>query len=356
MLLPSLLLPGLTAALAAVFAAGVRRRWHHNRRPYLLLWAIGIGVFGLGSAAEAAFALAGWNPVIFRLYYLCGAILAAAWLGQGTVQLLGRRPWTQISLAVLLLLSLYGVFEVARAQLEPAFMSRRIGDVIGSPGTSPVEVLRIAGSAIATPNGALMDAWARAVADKAGVDYRTVTTSPESIPYGLRRGDITVGPERMLAALEIEAPRPTTVEGTPIYVVQGESIRGSINMLSAVEMNGSAIVRSTSLARSITPIFNIYGTLGLAGGAIYSAWLFFRKRTLYHRMLGNVLIATGALVPALGGTLSKAGFSYAVQVSNLIGIVVIYAGFIQATRTDAPVALPRAGRPSLGEGGTEIGK
>jgi hypothetical protein len=355
MLLPSLLLPSLTAVLAAVFAVAVFRRWRDNRRPYLLLWAIGIVAFGLGSGAEAAFALAGWNPLIFRLYYLCGAILAAAWLGQGTVQLLGRRPWPQISLAVLLLLSLYGVFEVARAQLEPTFMSRRIGVVSGGARTTSAEVLRLAGDTVATPNGVLMDAWARAVADKSGVDFRTVTTPPEAIPYGLRRGNVAVGTARMLEALQIEVPQTAPAEGTPIYVVQGDTVRGSIDMLAPSEMNGSAIVRSTSVARSITPIFNIYGTLGLAGGAIYSAWLFFRKRTLYHRMTGNVLIATGALAPALGGTLSKAGFPYAVQVSNLIGIVIIYAGFVEATRSDAPVAVPRnAGRSPRRRGGTEI--
>ena len=356
MLLPSLLLPGLTAVLAVVFAVAVLRRWRDNRRPYLLLWAIGIIAFGLGSGAEAVFALAGWNPLIFRLYYLCGAILAAAWLGQGTVQLLGRRPWPQISLGVLLLLSLYGVFEVARAQLEPAFMSRRIGVVSGSAGTSPTEVVRLAGDAVATPNGTLMDAWARAIADKSGVDFRTVTTPPEAIPYGLRRGNVAVGTARMLEALQIEVPQTASAAGTPIYVVQDDTVRGSINMLPPSEMNGSAIVRSTSVARSITPIFNIYGTLGLAGGAIYSAWLFFRKRTLYHRMIGNVLIATGALAPALGGTLSKAGFPYAVQVSNLIGIVIIYAGFTEATRIEAPVAVPRnEGRSPRRHGGTELG-
>src|SRR5690242_11518754 len=117
----SLLLPSLTAILAAIFAASVLRRWSRNRRPYLLLWGIGIVAFALGSAAEAVFALKGWNGLVFRIYYLCGAILAAAWLGQGTIQLLARRPWPQISLVVLLLLSLYGAYEVANARLEPAF-------------------------------------------------------------------------------------------------------------------------------------------------------------------------------------------------------------------------------------------
>jgi hypothetical protein len=119
-----------------------------------------------------------------------------------------------------------------------------------------------------------------------------------------------------------------------VYVVQGDAVRGAIELRAPTELHGSAIDRSTSNARTITPLFNIFGTLGLAGGAIYSSWLFFRKRTLYNRMIGNVLIAAGALAPALGGTLSKAGFSHAVQVSNLIGIIVIYAGYIQATRSD----------------------
>ncbi len=335
--LPSVLLPGLTALVALVFVAAVLQRWRSNRRPYLLLWAIGIATFGLGAAAEAAFGLWGWNPLLFRLYYLSGAILAAAWLGQGTVQLLGRAPWTRISLVVLTLLSLYGVYEVSRAKLEPAFMSRRIGDVVALEGAAPEALLATAGQAVATPRGALMDAWARAVAQRAGVDYGEVSQAPERIPYGLRKGNAAVGTAAMVESLGLEVPQSSAPTGTPVYVVEGERVRGYLELLPPLEMNGSAIIRSSSNARSITPLFNVYGTLGLAGGAVYSALLFFRKRTLYYRMLGNVLIATGALAPALGGTLSKAGLPYAVQVSNLIGIVVIYAGFVQATRTDVPV-------------------
>ncbi len=338
---PSVLLPGLTALVALVFVAAVLGRWRSNRRPYLLLWSIGIATFGLGAAAEAAFGIWGWNPLLFRLYYLCGAILAAAWLGQGTVQLLGRAPWTRISLVVLTLLSLYGVYEVSRANLEPAFMARRIGDVVALEAAAPEALLEAAGQAVATPRGALMDAWARAVAQHAGVDYGEVSQAPERIPYGLRKGNVAVGTAAMVESLGIEVPQSSAATGTAVYVVEGEQVRGYLELLPPLEMNGSAIIRATSNARSITPLFNVYGTLGLAGGAVYSALLFFRKRTLYYRMLGNVLIAAGALAPALGGTLSKAGLPYAVQISNLIGIVVIYAGFLQATRTDVPVPAQR---------------
>ena len=345
--LPSVVLPGVTALVALVFVAAVGQRWLQNRRPYLLLWAIGIGAFGIGAAAEAAFGLWGWNPMFFRLYYLSGAILAAAWLGQGTVQLLGHAPWTRVSLVALTLLSLYGAYEIGRATLEPAFMSRQVGDVVALEGTSPEALLDQAGATVATPRGALMDAWARAVAQGADIDYSEVAQAPERIPHGLRKGNVAVGTAAMVEALGVEVPEAASGTGVPVYVVEADRVRGFLTLLPPREMNGSAIIRSTSNARTITPLFNVYGTLGLAGGAVYSAWLFFRKRTLYHRMLGNVLIASGALAPALGGTLSKAGLPYAVQISNLIGIVVIYAGFAQATRRDAPARVQHTVKEQL---------
>ena len=190
-----------------------------------------------------------------------------------------------------------------------------------------------------------MDLWARAVAERADVDYQTINAPPERVPYGLRRGGISVGTARMVEELGLVIP-PSS-DSSVLYVVRDDTLLGAIGLQAPSEMHGSAIVRATSNARTITPLFNVYGTLGLAGGAIYSARLFFRKRTLYHRMLGNVLIATGALAPALGGTLSKAGFSHAVQISNLIGIVVIFAGYLQATRTDISAPAARTVRMRL---------
>ena len=62
------------------------------------------------------------------------------------------------------------------------------------------------------------------------------------------------------------------------------------------ELSGHAIV--TPGVRTLTPIFNLYGTVTLVGGALYSAWIFWRKRVLLHRTIGNILIAVGALLPA----------------------------------------------------------
>ena len=63
----------------------------------------------------------------------------------------------------------------------------------------------------------------------------------------------------------------------------------------------------------------------------YSAWIFWCKRALPHRVIGNVLIAVGAMAPALGGSLSRLGLGGYLYVSELIGAVLMFIGFIRAT-------------------------
>ncbi|GAB4473835.1 MAG: hypothetical protein Kow00124_13190 [Anaerolineae bacterium] len=82
---------------------------------------------------------------------------------------------------------------------------------------------------------------------------------------------------------------------------------------------------------------NTYGTLMLVGGAVYSAYLFARKQVLPHRMWGNVLIAIGGLLPALGGTLILLGQPALKYVGQLLGGVFLFAGFLVASHT--PVAV-----------------
>ena len=90
------------------------------------------------------------------------------------------------------------------------------------------------------------------------------------------------------------------------------------------------LVRS-GLITLLTILLNIYGTLALVGGALYSAFLFWRKKVLANRMLGNLLIAAGALMPAMAGTLLKAGFVDWLYVSEFVGVVIMFLGFNQAT-------------------------
>jgi hypothetical protein len=80
----------------------------------------------------------------------------------------------------------------------------------------------------------------------------------------------------------------------------------------------------------LTILLNTYGTLTLVGGALFSAYLFWRKKVLANRMLGNILIAGGALLPALAGTFVKAGLVDWLYISEFLGVVLMYFGFLQA--------------------------
>jgi hypothetical protein len=217
-------LPFFSSVISFVFAALVLVRYAARRGPHLLLWGIGMVFYGIGGFCEAFYGAFGWNTLIFRLWYLFGAILVAAWLGQGTVYFLVKRRWANLLMVILVAASLYAAYRVFSAQLDPSLM----------------------------------------------------TTSVHT---------------------------------------------GS-------ELSGHAIV--TGGVRSLTPFFNLYGTLTLVGGALYSAWIFWRKRVLLHRTIGNILIAVGAILPAFGGTFSRFGISNALYISELLGAVLLFVGFVRA--------------------------
>jgi len=217
-------LPFVSSILSFVFAFLILRRFAERRGLNLLLWGVGMIFYGIGGFCEGYYGAFGWSALVFRLWYLCGAILVAAWLGQGTVYLLAKRKWAHGAMVILGLASFYGLVRVFTAELDPSLM----------------------------------------------------TTSVHT---------------------------------------------GS-------ELSGHAIV--TDGVRMLTPFFNLYGTVTLVGGAAYSAWLFWRKRVLLHRTIGNILIAVGAISPAFGGAFSRFGISGALYISELLGAVLIFIGYLRA--------------------------
>jgi hypothetical protein len=56
------------------------------------LWSIGFALFAVAAVSEAVAQRAGWNPTLFRLYYIAGGVLTVAFLGAGSAwMLLPRR-------------------------------------------------------------------------------------------------------------------------------------------------------------------------------------------------------------------------------------------------------------------------
>ena len=221
----NIVLPLISWILSFTAAAFVLMRYFKKKGVHQLIWGIGLVMYGIGGFCEAFYGAFGWSSLIFRLWYLFGAILVAAWLGQGTVYLLVTRKIAHILMGILGIASVYGLIRVFTAELDPDLLTSSIHT--GS---------ELSGHAIATPG-----------------------------------------------------------------------------------------------VRLLTPFFNLYGTVALVGGALWSAWVFFRKRILLHRTLGNVLIACGAILPAFGGTFSRMGLPNALYIGEVLGVILIFLGYLRAT-------------------------
>ncbi len=76
---------------------------------------------------------------------------------------------------------------------------------------------------------------------------------------------------------------------------------------------------------------HLFGTVALAGGAIWSSIASFRKRILLHRTADNLLIAMRAKLPAFGGTFRRLSVPGALYPSEYLGIILPFLGFLRAT-------------------------
>jgi hypothetical protein len=222
-------LPILSTIITFIFTAAVFNRFRVKHGLHLLFWSIGLLLYGIGTLTEVIM-LFTYNELALKLWYLSGAMLTAAWLGQGTVNLLVRRRGVASTLNIMLIIvSLLALVLVLLAPVTPA-----------AANYNPAQTL--------------------------SAQYKDILT------------------------------------------------RSGIVVL-------------------LTILLNIYGTLTLVGGAIYSAYIFWRKKVLFNRMVGNILIAAGALMPAIGGSFLKMGLPDFLYLSEFLGVILMYIGFLQATAT-----------------------
>jgi hypothetical protein len=83
-------LPILSTTLCLIFAYRVYQRYLERGKTgeHLLWWTIGILTYGAGTFTESYITLFGWGPVVFKTWYIVGALLGGAPLAQGTVWLM----------------------------------------------------------------------------------------------------------------------------------------------------------------------------------------------------------------------------------------------------------------------------
>lgn len=79
--------------------------------------------------------------------------------------------------------------------------------------------------------------------------------------------------------------------------------------------------------RLFSPFINLYAVLFLIGGAILSAIRYSRDIATRHRMVANILIAIGAILPGIGGTATRMGYVEVLYVTEFIGLLLIWTGY-----------------------------
>ena len=82
------LLPLCAALVALAFTALLLRSLVRRPSGEKALWGAGFVLFAVAAACEAVAQRAGWNPALFRTYYLAGGVLTVAYLGGGSAWLL----------------------------------------------------------------------------------------------------------------------------------------------------------------------------------------------------------------------------------------------------------------------------
>ncbi len=210
-------LPIVTTLVALAFFRVLWKHWQRDPSArYVMWWMIGVGLYGLGTLAEALTTVFGWAEPVFRTWYIAGALLGGAPLAQGTVYLLlPKRTADRLAVALVTYIAIAAAFVVATPILyELAEPNRLSGEVM---------------------------AW--------------------------------------------------------------------------------------QWVRLFSPLVNLYAVVFLIGGAIWSAWRYWRRDGASSRVLGNVLIAVGAILPGIGGSFARAGTVEVLYVTELIGLLLIWAGY-----------------------------
>lgn len=100
-----------------------------------------------------------------------------------------------------------------------------------------------------------------------------------------------------------------------------------IELPASFEGKLSGTVLSWTWVRYFSPFINIYAFIFLVGGAIYSAIKYYKQGIKEAPFKGNIFIATGGLLPGIGGSFTRAGYVEVLYITEFIGLILIYVGY-----------------------------
>lgn len=330
---PNVVMPLLSSVLSFVFFVLLADQWRERRRPYQLVWAIGMLWYAVSAGTEFLGGAFGWSEFLYRTWYLIGAVWVAGWLGLGTMFLLAK---TRFGYAVAFSIFLAGLFTYlteAKYHYANSGNAELLYFLVGTVTAIAVLVMSIRRD----------DRWPNAVA-----------------------AVIVVG-SVAAAIMAFTAPlaAPGYVVDPVTHIPTGELFPGYLRLL--------------------TPFFNITGAFALSLGAIFSAYVFIPKKRLIRyeirrdggivsmlvnlviavvaipvnfiasvpgaivalfrgklnsRVPATILIAIGGLIPAVTSGLNRFGDTSGFFVGELLGVVFLFLGFLVSIEVFREVRVP----------------
>lgn len=297
----------VATVVSAIFTVALLRRWRtRGRTPATLYWGIALALFSAASLMLFVGVVVGWAPWSFRVFYLAGAVLNVPWLALGNVAINARRRGVTVVTGAVTaatgLLFLRGVLGDEPALWWPGFV---LGLVLGATmivlrgrnATRAALALIVAFSAVATFE-VLGSGFAAPLAT-------------EGLPEG-------------------SEVFPTAVRG---LAVAGNAIGAVVVIASALASSANVVWR-----RPDPDAADVFRDRRGAPVEATARWLFSGRRGargVGHVVRGNLLIALGVVIAAMGGALSFLGDTTGHAVGLAIGVIVMYLGFVRTTR---PVA------------------
>jgi hypothetical protein len=331
----NVVLPLCSSILSFVFFLFLLDQWRQRRRPYQLVWAIGMLWYGLSAGTEFLGGAVGWSEPLYRVWYLIGAIFVAGWLGLGTIVLLAR---TRFGLAMVPVFLLLALISLGGPKLYP-------------DAASVAPIYALVALALAVIVGVLAlrrnGRWASVIALAVVVGSVVAT----------------------VLMLTVQLPAPGYSVDPQTHIPTGTLLPGYLRLL--------------------TPLFNVTGAFALSFGALFSAWMFMPKQRvirysldrhqsarsfganlgraivgfpvnlavslpgavvallrgrLNSRVPATILIAIGGIIPAVTSGLNRFGNTSGFFVGELLGVVFLFLGFLVSVEVFQDIRVPFTAR------------
>jgi hypothetical protein len=324
----SIFLPLASMAVTALFGLLVLDQWRARRRSFQLAWAAGLAFYSLGAACEFAGALFGWNSVLYRAWYLSGALLTAAFLGMGTVYLLRRTR--------------FGYF-VAVAILVGALLA--LAASRSYPGSRPAAVAVLALAALAA--GAVLLASVREGGLAAHVAFAILVAG--SLAAALAVVSAPLAPPGYALNPMTHAPTGAAFPGYVRVLTPAFNVAGALCLVFGALFSAYIYMPKRKLLRSrrLPPVLaQLYGAAAVAvnlTASLPSASRAMRRGEINSRVPATFLIALGGFVPSISSGLNRFGITWIFFLGELVGALLILAGFLVSEEVLARAGPGQAG-------------